>query len=145
MLPICLNNCENYSDFGHITCFRDTCLPRECWRNMISCSLLKLPRLSGLIKFFNSSHYLIVWCIFVLNLSFNFQSSFSSFKFYATTVLNRFVFIVYIVLSFNFSSGNLLSLNNALEKNEAFFIKCGIYLILEKLKIITYRNLFKKV
>jgi hypothetical protein len=45
----------------------------------------------------------------------------------------------------SFSSGNLLSLNKALEKNEAFFIKCGIYLILEKLKIITYRNLFKKV
>ncbi|XP_021356339.1 PCI domain-containing protein 2-like [Mizuhopecten yessoensis] len=43
------------------------------------------------------------------------------------------------------SSGNLLLLNEALEKNEAFFIKCGIYLILEKLKIITYRNLFKKI
>ncbi|XP_071084842.1 PCI domain-containing protein 2-like [Haliotis cracherodii] len=43
------------------------------------------------------------------------------------------------------SSGNLLQLNTALLKHEAFFIKCGIYLILEKLKIITYRNLFKKV
>lgn len=41
--------------------------------------------------------------------------------------------------------GNLLLLNEALEKNEKFFIKCGIFLILEKLKIITYRNLFKKV
>jgi len=41
--------------------------------------------------------------------------------------------------------GNLLKLNGALEKNERFFIKCGIFLILEKLKIITYRNLFKKV
>ena len=41
--------------------------------------------------------------------------------------------------------GNLLKLNEALEANEKFFIKCGIYLILEKLKIITYRNLFKKV
>jgi len=41
--------------------------------------------------------------------------------------------------------GNLLRLNEALEANEKFFIKCGIYLILEKLKIITYRNLFKKV
>ncbi len=43
------------------------------------------------------------------------------------------------------SSGNLLQLNEALSRNEAFFIKFGIYLILEKLKIITYRNLFKKV
>ncbi|XP_018417753.1 PREDICTED: PCI domain-containing protein 2 isoform X2 [Nanorana parkeri] len=41
--------------------------------------------------------------------------------------------------------GNLLLLNEALGKHETFFIRCGIYLILEKLKIITYRNLFKKV
>ncbi|XP_025080088.1 PCI domain-containing protein 2-like [Pomacea canaliculata] len=43
------------------------------------------------------------------------------------------------------SSGNLLQLNEALQRHEAFFIRCGIYLILEKLKVITYRNLFKKV
>jgi len=41
--------------------------------------------------------------------------------------------------------GNLLKLNDALDANEKFFIRCGIFLILEKLKIITYRNLFKKV
>uniref|UniRef100_A0A3P9J643 PCI domain-containing protein 2 n=2 Tax=Oryzias latipes TaxID=8090 RepID=A0A3P9J643_ORYLA len=40
--------------------------------------------------------------------------------------------------------GNLLLLNEALSKHETFFIRCGIFLILEKLKIITYRNLFKK-
>ncbi|XP_056320185.1 PCI domain-containing protein 2 [Danio aesculapii] len=43
------------------------------------------------------------------------------------------------------SEGNLLLLNAALVKHETFFIRCGIFLILEKLKIITYRNLFKKV
>uniref|UniRef100_H3A2W0 PCI domain-containing protein 2 n=1 Tax=Latimeria chalumnae TaxID=7897 RepID=H3A2W0_LATCH len=43
------------------------------------------------------------------------------------------------------SEGNLLLLNEALTKHENFFIRCGIFLILEKLKIITYRNLFKKV
>uniref|UniRef100_A0A4W3J0D2 PCI domain-containing protein 2 n=1 Tax=Callorhinchus milii TaxID=7868 RepID=A0A4W3J0D2_CALMI len=43
------------------------------------------------------------------------------------------------------SEGNLLLLNEALTKHEIFFIRCGIFLILEKLKIITYRNLFKKV
>uniref|UniRef100_A0A8C2KIU2 PCI domain-containing protein 2 n=1 Tax=Cyprinus carpio TaxID=7962 RepID=A0A8C2KIU2_CYPCA len=43
------------------------------------------------------------------------------------------------------SEGNLLLLNEALVKHETFFIRCGIFLILEKLKIITYRNLFKKV
>ncbi|ESO88551.1 hypothetical protein LOTGIDRAFT_219074 [Lottia gigantea] len=54
--------------------------------------------------------------------------------------LTQFVEVVKAV-----STGNLLQLNEALETNEAFFIKCGIYLILEKLKVITYRNLFKKV
>uniref|UniRef100_A0AAY4EWX5 PCI domain-containing protein 2 n=1 Tax=Denticeps clupeoides TaxID=299321 RepID=A0AAY4EWX5_9TELE len=43
------------------------------------------------------------------------------------------------------SEGNLLLLNEVLAKHETFFIRCGIFLILEKLKIITYRNLFKKV
>lgn len=42
------------------------------------------------------------------------------------------------------SSGNLLLLMKALDDHQTFFIKSGIYLILEKLKIITYRNLFKK-
>merc|ERR1712059_148618 len=37
------------------------------------------------------------------------------------------------------------NLNQALEEHEKVFIKWGIFLILEKLKIITYRNLFKKV
>ena len=48
-------------------------------------------------------------------------------------------------LSLTRSEGNLLLLNEALTKHETFFIRCGIFLILEKLKIITYRNLFKKV
>eukprot|EP00118_Oscarella_pearsei_P023178 m.273980 g.273980 ORF g.273980 m.273980 type:complete len:446 (+) comp40581_c0_seq11:415-1752(+) len=43
------------------------------------------------------------------------------------------------------SQGNLRLLNDALREHEAFFIKFGIYLILEKLKIMIYRNLFKKV
>ncbi|XP_038051216.1 PCI domain-containing protein 2-like [Patiria miniata] len=41
--------------------------------------------------------------------------------------------------------GNLKLLNSAIETHEAFFAKCGVYLIVDKLKIITYRNLFKKV
>ena len=41
--------------------------------------------------------------------------------------------------------GNLLLLTKALDDHQTFFIKAGIYLILEKLKIITYRNLFKRI
>ena len=43
------------------------------------------------------------------------------------------------------SQGNLLLFTQALEKDEAFFIHFRIYLILEKLKMIVYRNLFKKM
>ena len=41
--------------------------------------------------------------------------------------------------------GHLANLNSALETHEKIFIKWGIFLILEKLKMITYRNLFKRV
>ncbi|XP_048508184.1 PCI domain-containing protein 2 isoform X2 [Athalia rosae] len=41
--------------------------------------------------------------------------------------------------------GNLHSLEQVMNKHEIFFISAGIYLIVEKLKLITYRNLFKKV
>lgn len=44
-----------------------------------------------------------------------------------------------------FRVGNLKKLDEALEEHRNFFIECGIYLMLEKLKIITYRTLFKKV
>lgn len=41
--------------------------------------------------------------------------------------------------------GDLRNLEKVMEKHELFFIGAGIYLIVEKLKIIAYRNLFKKV
>lgn len=41
--------------------------------------------------------------------------------------------------------GNLKLFDEIMEKHESFFIKCGIYLIVDKLKIIAYRNLFRKV
>ncbi|KAL1447836.1 hypothetical protein WDU94_012368 [Cyamophila willieti] len=42
-------------------------------------------------------------------------------------------------------SGHITQLTEAMNKHGTFFIQCGIYLILENLKMITYRNLFKKV
>nr|CAH7768526.1 unnamed protein product [Callosobruchus chinensis] len=41
--------------------------------------------------------------------------------------------------------GDLKLFDQLMEKHESFFIKCGIYLIVDKLKIIAYRNLFRKV
>jgi putative ubiquitin-RnfH superfamily antitoxin RatB of RatAB toxin-antitoxin module len=54
--------------------------------------------------------------------------------------LTQFIEVVQAV-----KQGNILQLNRALQLHEVFFIKCGIYLLLEKLKLITFRNLFKKV
>ena len=44
-----------------------------------------------------------------------------------------------------FREGNLKELDETLHEHQHFFIKCGIFLMLEKLKIVTYRNLFKKM
>jgi hypothetical protein len=41
--------------------------------------------------------------------------------------------------------GNVRQFNVALKQNETTFIKNGVYLILEKLRMLLYRNLFKKV
>lgn len=45
----------------------------------------------------------------------------------------------------NLRDGNLKKLDETLMENERFFVECGIFLMLEKLKIIAFRNLFKKV
>uniref|UniRef100_A0A6B2L5L5 PCI domain-containing protein n=1 Tax=Arcella intermedia TaxID=1963864 RepID=A0A6B2L5L5_9EUKA len=42
-------------------------------------------------------------------------------------------------------SGNLGEFNKALDQEEEFYIKKGIYLLLEKVRMLTYRNLFKKI
>jgi hypothetical protein len=42
-------------------------------------------------------------------------------------------------------TGNLKKFNDNLEANQEFFIKKGVYLLLEKLKTFVYRNLFRKV
>jgi len=62
-----------------------------------------------------------------------------------TSLLQKYDLLQFKEVVAAVKQGNLLRLNEALEANEKFFIKSGIYLILEKLKIITYRNLFKKV
>lgn len=41
--------------------------------------------------------------------------------------------------------GNILKFNNDMLEHEEFFIESGVYLFLEKLKMTTYRNLFKKL
>lgn len=42
-------------------------------------------------------------------------------------------------------SGNVSLFNETLSKNELFFIHQGIYLLLEKTKLLVYRSLFKRM
>lgn len=42
-------------------------------------------------------------------------------------------------------NGDLRGIDKVMEEHEIFFIRAGIYLIVEKLKITAYRNLFRKV
>ncbi|XP_053311206.1 PCI domain-containing protein 2 isoform X2 [Spea bombifrons] len=60
-------------------------------------------------------------------------------------LLRKYDLMQFVEVTKSVSEGNLLLLTETLAKHETFFIRCGIFLILEKLKIITYRNLFKKV
>lgn len=42
-------------------------------------------------------------------------------------------------------SGNVKLFNDSLLENQSIFIRQGTYLILEKARIIVYRNLFKRM
>ncbi|KAK0403649.1 hypothetical protein QR680_017050 [Steinernema hermaphroditum] len=50
-----------------------------------------------------------------------------------------------VVTSVKYRDGNLRGLATALETNRVFFVNCGIFLMLERLKVITYRTLFKRI
>lgn len=55
------------------------------------------------------------------------------------------IYNIYCINIASCRSGSIKILNEALYTNEAFFIQTGVYLILEKLRAITYRTLFKRV
>lgn len=59
--------------------------------------------------------------------------------------MERFNVPQFFELACALKQGNIRSFDNVMQKYEAFFIDTGIYIIVEKLKIIAYRNLFKKV
>ncbi|EDQ90949.1 uncharacterized protein MONBRDRAFT_36294 [Monosiga brevicollis MX1] len=42
-------------------------------------------------------------------------------------------------------TGNLAVLNDELDKYQEFFVQWGVFLVLEKVKLLAYRNLFKRV
>lgn len=60
-------------------------------------------------------------------------------------VLEKYDLLPFWDLVLAVKAGNLRGIDKVMEEQEMFFIKSGIYLIVEKLKIVAYRNLFKKV
>ena len=60
-------------------------------------------------------------------------------------LLRRYELTCFSEVAGSVKQGHLRKLDKALDRNSEFFWKYGIYLILEKLKIIAYRNVFKRV
>jgi len=60
-------------------------------------------------------------------------------------ILEKYNILEFYELSCALKEGNVRKFDEVIQKHEIFFIKFGIYLIVEKLKIIAYRNLFRKV
>lgn len=59
--------------------------------------------------------------------------------------MERFKVPQFYELACALKQGNVKAFDEVMQKYEGFFIDTGIYIIVEKLKIIAYRNLFKKV
>lgn len=60
-------------------------------------------------------------------------------------VLQQYDVLQFWELAAALRTGNVREFDEVIGRHEAFFIECGIYLIVEKLKTIGYRNLFKRV
>lgn len=60
-------------------------------------------------------------------------------------VLEKYDVLQFHELASALKEGNVQKFDEVIQRHEAFFIEKGIYLIVEKLKTIAYRNLFKRV
>lgn len=61
------------------------------------------------------------------------------------SLLRKYNLTQFLEIAEAVKAGNLRKMNAALAEYETFFLTCGVYLILEKLKLIVYRNLFKRI
>lgn len=62
-----------------------------------------------------------------------------------TKLLEKYSLHEFVSLSNGMRTGNLMEFSDGLMKNQDLFIRRGTYLLLEKCKMICYRNLFKRV
>jgi len=66
-------------------------------------------------------------------------------SFFATLVLEKYSLYEFVPLLNGMRTGNLMEFSDGLMKNQDLFIRRGTYLLLEKCKMICYRNLFKRI
>jgi len=62
-----------------------------------------------------------------------------------TKLLEKYSLHEFLPLSNGMKTGNLMEFSDGLMRNQDLFIRRGTYLLLEKCKMICYRNLFKRV
>jgi len=62
-----------------------------------------------------------------------------------TKLLQKYSLHEFVPLLNGMRTGNLMEFSDGLMKNQDLFIRRGTYLLLEKCKMICYRNLFKRV
>ena len=60
-------------------------------------------------------------------------------------VLEKYSLYEFVPLLNGIRTGNLMEFSDGLMKNQDLFIRRGTYLLLEKCKMICYRNLFKRI
>eukprot|EP00578_Thalassiosira_sp_NH16_P012105 CAMPEP_0181113110 /NCGR_PEP_ID=MMETSP1071-20121207/20173_1 /TAXON_ID=35127 /ORGANISM="Thalassiosira sp., Strain NH16" /LENGTH=413 /DNA_ID=CAMNT_0023197127 /DNA_START=8 /DNA_END=1249 /DNA_ORIENTATION=+ len=63
----------------------------------------------------------------------------------SSKLLEKYSLQEFVPLRNGMRTGNLMEFSNGLMKNQDLFIRRGTYLLLEKCKMICYRNLFKRV
>jgi transglutaminase/protease-like cytokinesis protein 3 len=66
-------------------------------------------------------------------------------KFPKPPLLQKYKLQEFTLITTAIKNGNVPDYNRAMEQYQDFYITQGIYLVLAKLKMLTYRNLFKKM
>lgn len=60
-------------------------------------------------------------------------------------LLKKYDLEIYDDLTNFIKLGNVQKFRECIDVNEVYYMKCGVYLVLQKLINLVYRNLFKKL
>lgn len=63
----------------------------------------------------------------------------------SANLLKKYDLEVFGDLTDSIKKGNVQKFRECIDVNELYYMKCGVYLVLQKLINLVYRNLFKKL